>query len=82
VENVNRSLRGWVNYLHYRNAHRVREKVKTQMEQRLRAPLRKRHKVKDRGIGAGRFPSVDLARRYGLAQVPTAAGWRSAPTSA
>ena len=38
----------------------------------------KRHKVKDRGMGEGRFPSVDLYRRYGLTKLPTAAGWRSA----
>ncbi len=78
VGNVNRSLKGWVNYFHYRNSNRVMEKVKTHTEQRLRTHVMKRHKVKDRGIGAGRFPSVDLYRRYGLYKVPTAAGWRSA----
>ena len=82
VENVNRSLRGWVNYCQYRNSHRVMEKVKSHTEQRLRTHLMKRHKVKDRGIGAGRVPRVDLYRRYGLYKVPTAAGWRSAHTSA
>ncbi len=78
VENVNRSLNGWVNYFHYRNSNQVMEKVKTHTEQRMRTHLMKRHKVKDRGIGEGRFPSVDLYRRYGLYKVPTAAGWRSA----
>jgi RNA-directed DNA polymerase len=78
VGNVNRSLNGWVNYFHYRNSNQVMEKVKTHTEQRLRKHLMKRHKVKDRGIGEGRFPSVDLYRRYGLYKVPTAAGWRSA----
>ena len=78
VGNVNRSLRGWVNYFHYRNSNQGMEKVKTHAEQRLRKHLMKRHKVKDRGIGEGRFPSVDLYRRYGLYKVPTAAGWRSA----
>jgi hypothetical protein len=38
----------------------------------------KRHKVKDRGVGEGRFPSVDLYQRYGLHKIPTAAGWKSA----
>jgi len=38
----------------------------------------KRHKVKDRGIGEGRFPSVNLYRRYGLYKIPTRAGWKSA----
>ena len=77
VENVNRSLKGWVNYFHYRNSNQVMEKVKTHAEHRMRRHLMKRHKVKDRGIGEGRFPSVDLYRRYGLTKIPTAAGWRS-----
>jgi RNA-directed DNA polymerase len=78
VGKVNRSLKGWANYFHYRNSSQVMEKVKTHAEQRLRTHLMKRHKVKDRGIGAGRFPSVDLYRRYGLYKIPTAAGWKSA----
>jgi len=82
VGTVNRSLRGWVNYFHYRNSNPVMDKVKTHAEQRMRRHLMKRHKVKDRGIGEGRFPSVELYRRYGLYKVPTAAGWRSAHASA
>lgn len=78
VENVNRSLKGWVNYFHYRNSNHGLEKVKTHAEQRMRIHLMKRHKVKDRGIGEGHFPSVDLYRRYGLYKVPTTAGWKSA----
>jgi RNA-directed DNA polymerase len=82
VGTVNRSLRGWANYFHYRNSNQILEKVKTHAEQRLRKHLMKRHKVKDRGIGEGRFPSVELYRRYGLYKVPTAAGWRPAHASA
>jgi RNA-directed DNA polymerase len=78
VGNVNRSLNGWVNYFHYRNCNQAMEKVKTHAEQRLRKHLMKRHKVKDRGIGEGRFPSVNLYRRHGLYKVPTTAGWRAA----
>jgi len=81
IGNVNRSLKGWVNYFHYRNSNQVMEKVKTHAEQRMRKHLMKRHKVKDRGVGEGRFPSVDLYRRYGLYKVPTAAGWKSAYAS-
>ncbi len=78
VGNVNRSLRGWVNYFHYRNSSQVMDKIKLHAEQRLRAHLMKRHKVKNRGVGEGWFPSVDLYRRHGLYKVPTTAGWRSA----
>jgi RNA-directed DNA polymerase len=78
VDQVNRSLTGWVNYFHYRNSSQAMEKVKTHAEQRLRTHLMTRHKVKDRGVGEGRFPSVHLYRRYGLYKVPTAAAWRSA----
>jgi hypothetical protein len=77
VGSVNRSLNGWVNYFHYRNSNQVMEKVRTHAEQRMRTHLMKRRKVKDRGIGEGPFPSVELYRRYGLYKVPTAADWRS-----
>jgi RNA-directed DNA polymerase len=76
VENVNRSLRGWVNYFHYRNSSRVLSKVKTYTEERLRTHLMKRHKVKDRGTGFRLFPSRDLYGRYGLYKVPVVSGWR------
>lgn len=78
VGSVNRSLRGWVSYFHYRNSNQVMEKVKVHAEQRLRKHLMQRHKVKDRRIGEGRFPSVKLYGRYGLYKVPTVAGWKSA----
>jgi RNA-directed DNA polymerase len=54
------------------------EKVKSDVEQRVRTHLMKLHKVKDRGIGEGRFPSVDLYERYGLYKISTKAGWKSA----
>ncbi|MBU4586238.1 MAG: group II intron reverse transcriptase/maturase, partial [Proteobacteria bacterium] len=78
VGNVNRSLRGWVNYFHYRNSSEVMGKVKTHTEDRLRTHMMKRHKVKDRGTGLRRFPSRDLYDCYGLYKVPTVAGWRIA----
>jgi RNA-directed DNA polymerase len=78
VGSMNASLRGWANYFHYRNSSGVLEKVKTHAEESLRMHLMKRHKVKDRGIGLGRFPSQQLYTKYGLYKVPTTAGWKTA----
>jgi RNA-directed DNA polymerase len=78
VGHVNRSLRGWANYFHYRNSSRAMSKVRTHAEDRLRTHLMKRHKIKDRGTGLRRFPHADLYERYGLYKVSTVAGWRSA----
>ncbi len=78
VENMNRSLKGWVNYFHYRNSSLAMSKVKRYAEERLRSHLMKRHKVKDRGSGYGQFPDRELYDRYGLYRVSTVAGWRTA----
>ena len=61
-----------------KNSSKILDKVKTHAEERLRTHLMKRHKVKDRGIGIGRFPSQQLYTHYGLYKVPTTAGWKSA----
>ena len=71
-------LRGWANYFHFHNSSQAMNKVRTHAEDRLRTHLMARHKVKDRGIGSGRFPSAHLYGRYGLYKVPTKAGWNSA----
>jgi RNA-directed DNA polymerase len=78
VGSMNATLRGWANYFHYRNSNGVLEKVKSHVEERLRKHLMKRHKVKDRGIGLGRFPSQQLYTKYGLYKIPTTAGWKTA----
>lgn len=78
VGNVNRSLRGWANYFHYRNSSRMLSKARIHAEERLRTHLMKRHKVKGKGSGYRRFPNADLYERYGLYQVPVVAGWRNA----
>ena len=78
VGSMNATLRGWTNYFHYRNSSGALEKVKTHAEERLRQHLMKRHKVKNRGIGKGQFPSQQLYVKYGLYKVPTTAGWKSA----
>lgn len=78
VANANRSLRGWVNYFHYRNSSGAMYKVRQHAEQRLRTHLRKRHKIRDRKTGFVRFPYRDLYERYGLYHPPVKAGWNRA----
>ena len=81
IGSMNAALRGWTNYFHYRNSSCVLGKVRTHAEERLRKHLMKRHKVKDRGIGLGRFPSQQFYTKYGLYKVPTTAGWKTAHAS-
>jgi hypothetical protein len=78
VSNVNKTLRGWTAYFHYRNCSKELTKVKTYAEQRLRTHLRRRHKIRKRVSGYGRFPDRSLYERYGLYKVPTTAGWTKA----
>jgi RNA-directed DNA polymerase len=78
VGNVNRSLRGWANYFHYRNSSVVMSKVRQHAEDRLRTHLMKRHKIQNRRAALCRFPRRDLYERYGLYKLPMTAGWRSA----
>lgn len=79
---MNRSLRGWVNYFHYRNSGAAMNKLRHHAESRLRLHLMKRHKVRNRKEALFRFPHRDLYARYGLYQPPRTAGWRSAHASA
>jgi hypothetical protein len=76
--NVNRTLRGWVTYFHYRNCTKGMAKVKTHAEQRVRIHLRKRHKIRLMLNGYKCFPDRSLYDRYELYKVPTTAGWTKA----
>ena len=82
VGTVNRSLRGWVNYFHYRNSSVTMNKVRHHAASRLRIHLMKRHKIKNRREALFRFPHHDLYARYGLYMPPRTAGWRSAHATA
>jgi RNA-directed DNA polymerase len=81
VGSVNRSLRGWAGYFHFRNSSLAMSKVRNHAEQRLRIHLRKRHKVKNWKAGYAKFPSRDLYDRHGLHQLPKMPGWKTAHAS-
>jgi hypothetical protein len=78
VRRLNQSLRGWACYFDYGNSTRVFGDVRRHAEERLRTHLRKRHKVKARRIGQGRFPNRVLYERCGLYKLPTTAAWKRA----
>ena len=78
VRDINRTLRGWSGYFHYRNSTAVFQKVKRHAEERLRIHLRKRHKVTNWKTAMIRYPRRVLYERYGLYKIPTVAGWKMA----
>lgn len=75
IERLNRTLRGWVGYFHYRNCSAALSGVRWHAEERVRTHLRRRHKIRDRGTGYRCFPGKVLYERYGLYKVPTTAGF-------
>jgi len=78
VGRMNQSLRGWSGYFDYANNTEVFGDVRRHAEERLRTHLSKRHKVKARRIGQGRFPNRVLYERCGLYKLPTTAAWKRA----
>ena len=78
VRDMNRTLRGWSGYFHYRNSSAAFLKVKRHAEERLRTHLRKRHKVPDWKSAMIRFPRRVLYGKYGLYKLSTVAGWKTA----
>jgi RNA-directed DNA polymerase len=78
VREVNRSVRGWVEYFHFRNCSKQMLQVRTHLEERLRTHLRKRYKTRNRRSGYMLIPRGDLYKRYGLFKVLATAGWKRA----
>ena len=81
VGEVNRTLRGWSAYFHYRNSSNAFSKVKMHVEERMRTQLRRRHKLGSRAQAYNRFPGRVIYGRYGLFKLPTTAPWHSAQVS-
>jgi len=72
---VNRKVRGWTNYFHYRNSSRRLSYVKNFVETRVTIHLRKRHKIRNYYRGFNLFPRRELYNKYGLYKIPTTAKW-------
>jgi group II intron reverse transcriptase/maturase len=75
IAEVNRSLRGWSQYFHYRNSTEVFGKVKWQVEERVRTHLRRRYKLSSRAQAYQRIPNAKLYGDIRLFKLPTTAGW-------
>jgi len=78
INEVNRSVRGWVGYFYFRNCSKKLLQVRTHLEERMRTHLRKRHKIRDRKSGYMRFSRRDLYEKFGLYKVPATAAWKQA----
>ncbi len=76
VLEVNRNLRGWSGYFHYRNSTAVFGHVKWHVEERMRTHLRRRFKLASRAQAYHHLPTSKLYGRFGLFKLPTTAGWR------
>lgn len=81
VRDMNRTLRGWSEYFHFRNSSAVFLKVKRFAEERLRIHLRKRYKVTNWKSAMIQFPRRVLYEKHGLYKLSTVAGWKMAHAS-
>ena len=64
VAALNRTLRGWANYFSYGSVSKARHDVDAYVEERVRAFLRRRHKVA--GRGHRQFPAVKIYGALGV----------------
>jgi group II intron reverse transcriptase/maturase len=74
IAGVNRLLRGWSGYFHYRHSTRVMSKLQWYVRCRVRRWLWRKHRCK-RGLWSG-YPDESLHQRYGLWPMPTYAEWK------
>jgi len=66
---LNRLLRGWSGYFHYRHSSRVMVKLNWQVRERVRRWLWRKHSCK-RGLWTA-YPDERLHGQYGLWPLPT-----------
>jgi RNA-directed DNA polymerase len=76
VPAVNRSLRGWVEYFHYRNCSQQLSTVRNFVERRMILHLRRRYKMRNSKDGFKAFSGEKLYQSIDLYKVPTTSGWR------
>jgi group II intron reverse transcriptase/maturase len=77
---LNRMLRGWSGYFHYRHSSRVMNKLNWQVRRRLRRWLWRKHGRK-RGLWSG-YPDKSLYEKYGLWPLPIHAAWKTGGSKA
>jgi RNA-directed DNA polymerase len=80
MECVNRILRGWAGYYHYRNSSRVFGKTKHWVATRTKRWLWRKHACA-RALWED-YPDETLYNFYGLWPLPVAAGWTQTPRKA
>ncbi|MFO1458949.1 MAG: group II intron maturase-specific domain-containing protein [Verrucomicrobiota bacterium] len=71
---VNRLLRGWAGYFHYRNSSRVMAKLNWHVRNRVRRWLWRKH-GRTRALW-GDYPDQRLQTQYGLWPLPHRVAWR------
>jgi len=76
VDRLNRVLRGWCNYFHYRNCSHIFGKLRVFVLERIRNHLRKRYKLHTRLQAYLRFPEKQIYEDLGVFKVPRTAGWK------
>ena len=74
VDELNRMLRGWSGYFHYRNSSRVMAKMGSWMRDRLRRWLWRKHR-QTKALWRD-YPDEQLHSRYGLWPLPVRVSWK------
>jgi len=74
MSGLNRLLRGWAGYFHYRQSSRVMSKLNGQVRDRVRRWLWRKHGQK-RALWSA-YPNERLHQQYGLWPLPVRAGWK------